>query len=270
MSKFIIILCVFLCAGCGMPNLMDDAIVNSCSFRVDRGFVVKWNTLPIPVYLHESTANITRKNFLAAIDMWNESWNYHSGKGALFELIGEVQMDYVPSKDPKGDEINILYIDNKHKFLSSKQQGVTHVRNSFGGSIREGDITINNIDYLYFYEPGSFDYSVYTNVPKLSTARFLASSSPKSFWQNFLYALKPLWNMLTFWKKQDTRTPAARKVPISKREVDFISLSIHELGHLAGMAHIEGQESVMNPQLSRGQIRRNINELELNKLSCVY
>ena len=107
-------------------------------------------------------------------------------------------------------------------------------------------------------------------MPKLSTERFLASTSPESLWKEFLYVFKSVLNFFTFWKSKNERSPTARKVPISNKEVDFISLALHELGHLGAMVHIEDTPSIMNPKLSRGQIRRDIGEIELSKLACGY
>ena len=260
---------LFVFVSCGYTNMEWGAQQSKCNFRVDRGFVVKWGELPIPVYIHESMSTLARKNFLYAMDMWNESWNYYTGTGRLFELIGEVQMNYSLNRDVDGDGVNIVFLDKRHRMLDSHQQGTTHIRNYFGGAIYDADIVMNNVDYIYYYEKEDFDYSEYTQVPELSTARSLASTTPRSFWKRFLYAFQSFLDFLTFWKKKEPRG-LARDSHISKREVDFISLSLHELGHLGAMVHIEGQPSIMNPELGRGQIRRDIREIELSKLACGY
>ena len=260
---------VFTFVSCGFQGLQTGT-KNTCHFRVDRGFSVKWETLPVLVYVHESVPDISRKNFMYAVDMWNESWNYHIGKGKLFDLVGEVQIRHIPGKNSPEDGVNVFFLDRQYKILHAHQQGTTHIRNYFGGSIYEADIIVNNIDHKFHYEKNSFNYSVYTKVPKLSTERFLASTSSDSFWKHFLYAFKTILNFFAFWKDKDTRGPSARKVPILKTEVDFISLAIHELGHLAGMVHIENTPSVMNPKLKKGQIRRDIGEIALDSLACGY
>ena len=269
MKESFLIFVLFLYVSCGYLPLGGDG-QNDCSFRVDRGFVVKWRELPIPVYIHQSVSNISRKNFVYAMDMWNESWNYHTGRGRLFELIGEVQMIYVPTKNDPGDGINILFLDRQNNFLAVHQQGTTHIRNSFGGAIYEGDIIINNIHYEYHYETDVFDYSVYTKVPQLSTKRSFASTSPKTFWTQFLYAFQSFLDFFAFWKEKHFRVPAAKTPQFSNKKVDFISLSLHELGHLAAMVHIDNVSSIMNSHLKKGQIRRDIGEIELSKLACGY
>lgn len=260
---------VFLCVSCGYAGL-EGGGQNECYFRVDRGFVVKWKELPVPVYIHESVSDLARNNFVYAMDMWNESWNYYTGKGRLFELMGEVQLERTPNKKDDGDGVNVLFIDRREKILTPVQQGSTHIRNYFGGTIYEGDIVVNNIHYKYYYEQKSFDYSVYTKVPELSTQRSLASTSPESFWRQFLYAFRSVLNFISFWKDKASRFPAAREPPISKKEVDFISLALHEFGHLAAMVHIDHTLSIMNSKLKKGQIRRDIGELELKNLACGY
>ncbi len=269
MKKIVLFITLFLFVGCGLSNFQGEG-KNSCNFRVDRGFMVRWEELPVPIYIHESVPSITRKNFVYAMDMWNESWNYYAKQGPLFELVGEVQVNSVPGQQDSGDGINILFLDKKHQILLAKQQGSTHIRNYFGGSIIEGDIIINNVHYKYFYEKESFDYSVWTKVPKLSTNRSFASTSPRSFFQQFLYAFQAFWDFISFWKKKSTRVPTAIRPEISKNEVDFISLALHEFGHLAGAIHIENKNGIMNAGLKKGQIRRDIGDIELGSLACGY
>ena len=60
------------------------------------GFVVQWPELPVPIYIHESVPELPRKNFLYSIDMLNSAWNYHSGKGRLFEVIGTIKTTKYP------------------------------------------------------------------------------------------------------------------------------------------------------------------------------
>lgn len=269
MKGFFLFSVLFLCVSCG-DIFFGEGTRNECHFRVDRGFAVKWRQLPVPIYMHEAVPDISRDNFIYAMDIWNESWNYRTGKGRLFEMVGEgIQIDHVPHKKAPEDGVNILFLDRQHKILSPVQQGVTHLRNNFGGAIFEADIILNNVNYTYYYEKGDFDYSVYTKVSKLSSRRSLASTSSESFWKQFLYAFQSLLDFLTFWKKEDSRTPA-RKLQISKKEVDFISLALHELGHVAALVHIDHVPSIMNSKLSKGQIRRDIGEIELSKLVCGY
>ena len=274
MKKYFLLCFCFLFVSCGgYVGHHGGGGAQSCHFRVDRGFIVRWSELPIPIYIHASVSDISRKNFVYSLDIWNEAWNYHTGgRGRLFELIGEVQQEYNPAdQSDSGDGVNILFLDNEHEFLTPEKQGVTHVRNYWGGAIYDGDIIINDIHYDLFYERSSVDYSEYTSVPALSTARSLASSTPDSFWKKFVYVFKSFLNFFSsFWKKKPARIPTAKKSRISAKQVDFISLSIHELGHLAGMEHITSAESIMNPMLERGKIRRNIKDLELSSLACGY
>ena len=45
---------------------------NKCDFRVDRGFVVKWSSLPVRLYVHKNVPSMAYKNFSYAVDIWNE------------------------------------------------------------------------------------------------------------------------------------------------------------------------------------------------------
>ncbi len=272
---FIVPLLLYLCScgpsselGGGIPTIEGNER-NDCYFRLDRGYVIKWKSLPIPVYIHNSTTETTNKNMKYAIDIWNNSWHYHSGKGALFELMGSIEQS---APDRSGDGINMVFIDNNMKLLNHKQQGTTQIRNKFGGNIYDADITINNIDHDYFYEDNSFDYIAYTPISRLTQSRSLASSTTDSFWNRLLEIFKPLLKILFFWQTTEDRSPD-RELTIGSHEIDFISLAIHELGHLAGLVHIEYShisDSIMNPQLKRGMVRREISNTELSYMSCNY
>lgn len=270
MIKSILFIILLLNTACGYYFPVYPGETNSCSFRTDRGFVVKWKELPIPVYIHSDVSDQSHKNFIYVMDMWNESWNYHSGQGRLFEFIGETEVDYILSKDAKGDGINIVFMDSVNHFLTSDKQGTTHILNTFGGSIFEGDIVVNNIHYRYYYENNDFEYSDYTNVPKLSTSRTLASHLPKTFLEQFIYVFKSVFNFLNIWKVDNNRAPTAATKKINPNQVDFISLVLHEFGHLSGLQHIDYQKSIMNSRLKKGELRRKIGELELSQLSCGY
>ena len=267
MIKILLYFILFLCVSCGYVG-MEEGERDSCNFRVDRGFVVKWKELPTPVYIHPSVPGIARKNFIYAMDMLNESWNYYSGKGRLFELIGEVETA-VPTKENSEDDVNIFFVDQKHGILSSLQQGSTLTRNYFGGTMYEADIIVNNIHFRYHYERGDFDYSTYTNVPELSTSRSLASTSSRSFWQQFLYAFQSFLDFFSsFWKKTPDRVPSAQQPQIPKNKTDAISLYLHELLHFDALLH--EKKGIMQETLAEGTIRRDITEIELSRLACGY
>ena len=269
---FILPLLLYLCScGSGTNDIAtsDGNERNECFFRVDRGYIIKWKSFPIPVYIHYSTSPGTKKNMEYAMDIWNNSWHYYTGKGALFESMGSAEQK-VP--DRSGDGVNVVFIDDHMNLLSYKQQGTTQIRNKFGGNIYDADITINNIDHDYFYEGNSFDYMAYTPAYKLNSSRLLASSINESFWDRLLYILKPVIKLLFFWQKKEERKPDQDQ-KIQRHEIDFISLAIHELGHLAGLVHIENShisDSIMNPKLGRGIIRREIRDQELDYISCNY
>ncbi len=57
---------------------------------------------------------------------------------------------------------------------------------------------------------------------------------------------------------------------IAPGKVDFMSLIVHELGHVLGLQHIKGQESVMNPTLAQNTERTDPYQVDLNSLKCEY
>ena len=255
--------------SCGYTTVEDLGHPNNCHFRVHNGFIIKWQELPIPVYTHISLSALARKNFIYAVDIWNESWNYYTGQGALFEFMGDTDVHYNP-QNRNDDGINILYMDKRHYFLSENKQATTYTQNIFGGLMVEADIIFNGIHHKWFYEKEAFDYSAYTKVPALSTGRYLASTSPETFWQRFLSAYTKVLDFFSFRRQPNRRTPSSEEVQIGKKETDFISVGVHELGHHAGLGHIDDQLSIMNTKLAEGQIRRDIGELALSSLACGY
>lgn len=52
--------------------------------------------------------------------------------------------------------------------------------------------------------------------------------------------------------------------------VDFESLVLHEFGHALGLAHIDGEASVMNSELKHGEPRRKLSEKDKRSLLCEY
>ncbi len=285
---------MFLC-GCGGLNTILSGGGghgrNECNFRTQYGYVIRWSDLPIPIHLHEDIPPQAQENLNYAIDMWNEKWNYETGQGPLFEIMGSVVQE-VPDKH--GDGINLFYIDKEgvvtsddgdtigsggggsgsqsFNLLNSIRQGVTRLKNGFRGTLNDGDIVMNNVHFEFHYEKEHFDHSTYTHVPKLSTARTLASTLEHSFWMKWLKAFKSFINWVSFWKTTSpTRTPSAKKKRIPRGKIDFISLCLHELGHLVGLLHDEqNSKNIMYPHLNKGQIRRNLTETDTNRISCSY
>lgn len=280
--KKIIFCFLFLCS-CGMDFMRGGSQVNECNFRVQYGFVVRWDELPIPIYVHHSVPDQARRNLIYAVDMWNESWNYQSGAGPLFEVMGDVAQNM---PDKHGDGVNVFYMDRQKLFypqsyrvndpdvhvLNNERHGVTRLKASFGGVLFDGDIVINNVAFDLHYEKSMEDYSHYTNVPKLSTARTLASTSQHSFWMSWLLAFQSFMDWIqTLWKQVADRQPSAKKMVIPNRKLDSISLFLHELGHFGGLLHDEKDESnIMFPKLARGQVRRNLSEKDMQRMICGY
>ncbi|NJM10470.1 MAG: matrixin family metalloprotease [Bdellovibrionaceae bacterium] len=56
----------------------------------------------------------------------------------------------------------------------------------------------------------------------------------------------------------------------NQTQVDFVSLLVHELGHVLGLGHTVTAGSVMNFSLDEGQNRRELDESDLASLKCEY
>lgn len=52
--------------------------------------------------------------------------------------------------------------------------------------------------------------------------------------------------------------------------VNLESLVLHEMGHVLGLQHFEGDTYVMSTALSGGKVRLNLSSEELSELSCEY
>lgn len=52
--------------------------------------------------------------------------------------------------------------------------------------------------------------------------------------------------------------------------IDVESLILHELGHVLGLAHADGSQTVMSPYLSNSYLRRNVSWEDLSNLKCEY
>ncbi len=257
-----------------MSALMDGSehSIDECNFRTTFGKTNRWGELPVSIYTHSSVLAEEDRNLEHAVDIWNEAWHYHSEQGVLFEIIGSVDHKM---PDEKLDKTNTFYVerDAVGTIFPLKEQAITRTNSSYvTGLMNDGDIIINGEDFEYFYEDDELDYSKYTNVPALSTARRLASTFEHSFWTKWLMAIQSFMKKLVFWKpKVAGRKPSSKPKRIPKDEIDFISLCIHELGHLLGMVHEEQDNAnIMYPSLAKAQIRRKISRKDLKRVSCGY
>ena len=52
--------------------------------------------------------------------------------------------------------------------------------------------------------------------------------------------------------------------------VDLVSLVVHELGHVLGLAHTTDSGSAMRATLDEGQMRRKLGAIDLTDLKCEY
>lgn len=57
---------------------------------------------------------------------------------------------------------------------------------------------------------------------------------------------------------------------LEPHKVDFTSLMVHELGHVLGLQHVEGEPSVMQAKLADSTERIVPTETDVNSLKCEY
>ena len=267
---------------------------DACGFAVNEytGKGLRWDKskFPISFYIHESVPPEAHKNFIAAIDHWNITWEeFLVDRGVEpFLLFAVVDKGVQYSGSPKNDGYNILFFvkDSFSTYGKSEIQAITSMYSSrWGINIKDTDIIVNNRNFVYFYDEDYNEDILAFKAKKISNSRNIASSRSMGFWfrlrqkiQNwFKFILKP------FKKKKAIRQIAGvPKVP--RGLVDFPSLMIHELGHSYGAAHMDESDqrnamasrserrtiSVMEEKLPDGRARRNIGEYDLNNLFCGY
>lgn len=81
-----------------------------------------------------------------------------------------------------------------------------------------------------------------------------------------------------YWTNQETREADillnAHDFKITDNpkadEIDLESLLVHEMGHILGLGHIDGKDSVMISKLAFGEKRQQPSENDLKNLSCRY
>ncbi len=273
MKNILLGIFLILQAGCGVLPMPSSGPMqkNECNFQVKNDNVIKWKKTPISIYVHKSVDSAVYHNISHAVDMWNEEWNYYTkGGGRLFEFIGDYDSPVSPkSRQSARDAVNTVFVDESEGLLLPGEQGATFLRSSpWGGAIYDADIIVNEVDHHFYYEPDDYDYSVYTSSSKVASRGLASLAEKPSLWSRFVGMF---YFVVEFFFKKPGRTPASKKTRISRNQTDFISFALHELGHVAGLMHVEeSRKSVMYPVLTVGDLRRNIRDTELSSLGCVY
>lgn len=57
---------------------------------------------------------------------------------------------------------------------------------------------------------------------------------------------------------------------IAAKQLDLVSLVVHELGHVLGLAHIQSEPSVMAKDLDFGQVRSSLYAIDVKSVRCEY
>ncbi|MBC6416006.1 MAG: hypothetical protein GDA46_06435 [Bdellovibrionales bacterium] len=270
---------------------------DSCGFIVNQysGEGLRWDKSKFPVkfFIHESVPLEAEKNFISATDHWNVEWSHFLEKKGLepFDLfVVDTKGVYQGMATNDKNNLFIFIKDNFSKYDSPNSQGITAF-NSQSKEIIDTDILINNANFKFYYDK-RYNNKISLVKRELEKERRIASLKTPSLWFQIKEHLKRLsLNLLKFFKKEREfdRKIADSRTNIPRDKVDFVSLIIHELGHVPGRAHFEKDSShsqiyssrvgtqkniknssVMEPMLSKGVSRRNISQLDLDSLFCAY
>lgn len=282
-------------AGMDYIGQKDD-----CGFALNQytGDGLRWNKSDFPVsfYIHESVPPGAHQNFISAIDHWNIAWAQYLDDERLeyFPLFNVVSATTLYSGSPKQDGFNMLFFVNKDfsKLEGTQIQAFTRMNYSSNGAIKDTDIIVNNETFSYFYDESYDKEIVLASGKNIKSNRGLASSSSGNFWIRLKQRIQNWFQFLLnpFQKKKSDRLIAKLTTKVPKNQVDFPSLMIHELGHVPGMAHFnrltDGLSinvaskrrsipskkvvSVMEPLLSAGRARRDMQHYDLENLICGY
>ena len=284
-------------AGCVFESSMmqTPAFIGSqddCGFAVNHfsGEGLRWDKSKFPVVfrIHETVPLEAEKNFISSVDHWNLMWRdfldqkglkpfelFYVDKSGIYE--GHIRSD--------GNNLILFVNDNFSRYDSPRSQAITAL-SSKGASILDADIVVNAQTFKFHYDS---QYNQTVLAANEFEGRYLASLKTPGLWFQITKKLKLFFQFLL---KAFTKTTSVRKIAdfrpeVPKDKVDFPSLMIHELGHVPGRAHFEGNSSnrplrsrsgsakekaysVMEPTLSKGRARRKIPQSDLENLFCAY
>lgn len=266
---------------------------DDCGFAVSQltGEGLRWekSKFPIPFYIHRSVPDEAHRNFIAAVEHWNIAWEDYLYSEGLepFPLFTVVNRNMKHSGSPRKDYYNMIFFvyDNFTNYENSSVQAFTSINSNRSAEINDTDIVVNNDNFKYFYDD-KYNKEVLLSKKEIKKYRSLASSRSENFWQGLKQQIKSWFQFLIkpFQKAKPKRHIATPSPRVPRGYVDFASLMIHELGHVPGLAHFDGDHSsaskrghsrdsfvsVMEPKLVHGRARRAIKDYDLNNLFCGY
>ncbi len=289
---------------------------DSCDFPIHplTGEGIHWDRedFPIPLYVHDSVPPLAHRIFVSVVDQWNMTWEDFLLNEGLepFDLFVLKSQNQQYSGSPAVDQNNMLFFEEDLSRYNQplSAQAITTVFPDRQGRIKDADILASRhivTDYIktpFFYDES---YAEETRLARkrVQENRRLASLQPQNLWfrigsvmQQWLkFFLKP------FQKQKPIRQTASSRLRIPQNRADYVSVMIHELGHVLGLGHKDKEEelaqalssygdlqnrvpasrrqrragkkvyvSIMEPRLENGTTRRHIYRYDLENLLCGY
>ena len=255
--------------------------VDECRFHKNPlGYGYRWNSLPVPLTLHQSMNSAAISSVVKIAKEWNDAWRKETGRDeGLFEILGVIDYYSHPLDVVDDDQNTLAILDSEHNrklsngsnslqasqyVLKKTQQGVTQIRGRL--KINEADIFINNDHNDFYYEEQDEMFLASLSETSRGPANFKESIFKR------IMRILPGW--IFFWHDKDMgRQPknyARRRQHIPRHLIDFESLMAHEMGHVLGLGHNNIPGSIMGKYLAHGTVRRGLRPVEMESLRCGY
>lgn len=260
--------------------------VDACNFHVNSyGFGLRWENLPVEITLHHKMSDQAVSAVLRTVEGINNQWLSYSNRvyPNLIEVVGTLEYEsFEPLRSDnhntitfinaltdgkEGSEADATYLSNVLQ-INTKIQGITQVQGR--RTFKAADVYINDRDYQFYYEDNYLSQNSEDKATRNLASHNTEEPSIFKMVKNFFYQI---WTLISFQKHLGREVASSRSrygSRIPRNQLDFESLTTHELLHVVGVGHNNSRYSVMNTKLSKGVLRRGLKPDDLKSLNCGY